>query len=75
MLRAKIEVVPFGVESDTREIGTLTIINEGRLPAFAAGIRAYAVFVNGRKLGQVTHRREQRHGAYKLVKKALGLIK
>lgn len=74
MIRVQVEVIPFGVHEEAKIIGQISVCNTGENPS-QKGTHQYAVFLNGSQLGYVNHRRGQKKGAFKLVKKALELVK
>jgi len=65
MIRITIDIVPYGVEEDTRNIHTLTIANMGKAEEEK---HRYSVCLDGEKLGEVLHWRPC--GMLALIKKA-----
>lgn len=75
VLRIKLEIVPFGIESKTREIGRLEIFNEQQIDfdKYAYGVIDLTKGEEGMYLMYVTHHRSK--GAWVLVDKILQELK
>ena len=73
MLRVTIELLPLGVESRKRTLGTVLIINDGSGSATRGNYDVRVLSSNGRtfNLGRVTGFPRRREGAVKLLLLAL----
>lgn len=78
MLRVRLEIVPFGDESRTREIGRLDIFNKGEVRKTPLGrLCSYGVIdltknQEGLYIDDIVHLRET--GAWPLVRKVLTMV-